>query len=146
MVRSAIPARLRRRLGRPFLLACLLGLALLLGHQLVMATTRHAMEIGADASLHRPHAMAAWPTLTAPIDASDREHRGPLTGWEGCLTQLGVLPLLLLLLALIGLWGRPRRALPTVAAPHHWSCPTRCFHPPPLEPSRRRALVQVFLI
>jgi hypothetical protein len=146
MVRPAIPARFGGRLGCPFLLACLLGLALLLGHQLVMATPRHAMAMGADVSLHRPHAMDAWSALTAPVDASDREHRGPLTGWEECLTQLGALPLMLLLLALVGLRGRPRRVLPTVAAPHPWPRPARCFHPPPLEPSRRRALLQVFLI
>lgn len=146
MVRSAILSRLGGRLGRPLLLACLLGLALLLGHQLVMAIPRHSMAMGADVSLHRPHATAAWSALTAPVDASDRGHRGPLTGWEECLTQLGALPLVLLLLALVGNRGRPRRALPTIAAVHPWSRPAHYFHPPPLEPSRRRALLQVFLI
>lgn len=146
MVRPAIPAWLGRRLGRPLLLACLLGLALLLGHQFVMASARHAMAMGTEASRHRVPALAAWPVSAALVAASVREHRGAPTGGEECLAQLGTLPLMLLLLALVGLRGRSRPSPPTVAAPHPWSRPARRFHPPPLAPSRRRALLQVFLV
>ncbi len=136
-------ARIDARPGHRFLLACLLGFALLLAHQLLMATPRHAAEMG----LAHPRGMAALPMAqpAAGVLVGDLP-AGPLppANWEACLAQAGLLPALLLLLVLAGLarrlWGGG--AVPTG---RHADRPRRRFlHPPPLEPARRRALLQVF--
>ena len=147
MVRRADAGDRRGWLARRFLLASLLALALLFGHQLVMATARHAGDMAMGGGLAMPagatmRAVAAPahdpPDLTIPGD------RRPLSGWEACFAQYGVLPTLLLLLLLAGIGGRVAGA--TLADMFPGGAPlARFLHPPPLEPSRRRALLQVFL-
>ncbi len=144
MIRRAVAERLQGRLGGSFLLACVLSLALLLGHQLVMATSQHAAEMGMDRGQVALVAMSPE-AVTGPADDTPPVDQRPLTGWEACFSQEGLLPTLLLLLALAGIWWRlAGTTLPDTLprAGHHVS---RFLHPPPLEPSRRRALLQVFL-
>lgn len=145
MVLRAVAEKLRRVRGHPLLLACVFGFALLVGHQVVMASARHAADMG----MTRPRAMPTAGTarvVAAPVgDLAPSEHR-PLTGWEACLSQQGLLPTLLLLLALAGIWWRCAGATLADSLSQPDARAARFLHPPPLAPARRRALLQVFLI
>ncbi len=141
--------RQRGAAGRQVLLAGFLGLTVLLGHLLLMASERHAMDMG----MGRGHGGLTPPVaqaLIAPaalLNMRDDAHTPqPLTRWEECLTPAAVLPvlLLLLLLALIGRWRRRNGSPLGATRPHVWSQGRFFLHPPPLEPGRRRALLQVF--
>ncbi len=141
MGRLVAMGRLHGRHGRRVLLACLFGLILLLGHQLVMATERHATQMGmGHGPSMRTSLMAAPTTLLA---AGDTDNPQPLTTWDECLGQNGVLPLLLLLLAFAGTWRLGATSL-TAAITRWWGLFSLSLHPPPLKPARRRALLQVF--
>lgn len=148
MARRRVADTLDGSIGRPLLLACLLGLALLLGHQLVMASPWHAEEM----SMGRGSVMlpaVSMPGVAAPADGRNPHathgDRPPLTGWRECLRQEGVLPALLLLLAFAGLWWRLASVAPVDLLPRVGEQVAHFLRPPPLEPSRRRALLQVFL-
>lgn len=148
MARRIITGRLPERLlRRPLLLACLLGLTLLLGHQLVMATGQHARDMNMGMSPGHSLLAPVAAVLAAPIDSLDirttsgGEH--PFIGWEGCFAQNGTLPVPLLLLSIGSepLWW----ALP-LSRPSRGRSGARRFLPlPSLSPMRRRALLQVFL-
>ncbi len=134
MGQRAAMARGHGRHERPVLVACLFVLTLLLGHQLVMTTERHATQMG----------MGHGPGLATTLLAADTtDTPQPLTSWEECLGQNGVLPLLLFLFALAGIWrlGHTSR---TTAIARQWGQRFLSLPPPPLEPGRRRALLQVF--
>lgn len=135
------------RLGCPLLLACLLGLALLLGHQLVMASPWHAAAMSMDRGRVMP---AAVTTRVVAVPADDLiphttpRDQQPLTRWQECLSQDGLLPALLLLLALAGIWWRLTSAALADMYSRVEEQVARFLRPPPLAPSRRRALLQVF--
>jgi len=142
MIRRVVAAKAQGRLGNSFLLACLFVLTLLLGHQLIMASPTHATEMGMD------------PTLTAGSMRVTVESAGdltpvdrlPLTGWEACFSPEGLLPALLSLLTLASIWWRCASVTLPAKTPRVGGHIARFLHPPPLEPARRRALLQVFLI
>ena len=148
MVRPTVTARCFGRRGCPLLPTCLLVLVLFLGHQLLMATPQHAlaMDMGRGPDLALSPAVQGVATSAAFLAARDGGGSNPLTGWEECLAQAGVVPLLLLLLTFADLWsGRTRAALAGRYA-RIAARAVRLLHPPPLAPSRRRALLQVFII
>jgi len=103
MVRRVRAGQARVQLGGSLLLACLLGLVLLLGHQLIMVTTDHA---DAMVMAREPVRGAVGANPMAEGQAASPSKRRPLTGWEACFSQEGLLPALLVLLALIGVWSR----------------------------------------
>lgn len=147
MAQRAVTAKRRGRLGRPLLLAWLLGLALLLGHQVIMATARHGDDMGMGLDRIGLTAVTAQ-AVAAPADQRDSPStpgdRQPLTGWEECFSQVGLLPALPSLLTLAGmLW---LFTSPAAVGMVSWAGEqfSRFLHPPPLAPSRRRALLQVF--
>lgn len=144
MVRRAVAAKLREALGRPFLLACLLGFALLLGHQLVMATAQHADAMGMDRGRVALTA-GTTPAVAGPADDLAPVERQPLTGWEACFSQDGLLHTLLLLLTLVGIWWRCAGTTLAALLSRAGNRVARFLHPPPLAPARRRALLQVYL-
>lgn len=144
MIRRAVAAKVQGRLGGPFLLACLLGLALLLGHQLVMASAQHAAEMGMDRGQVTLTAGTAQVVVGSADDLTPVDQQ-PLTGWEACFSQEGLLPTLLLLLTLAGIWWRCAGATLGDMLPRVGIHIARFLHPPPLAPTRRRALLQVFL-
>ena len=148
MVRAAVSDALHGRPGRHLLLASLLVLVALLGHQLIMASPQHAegMVMGRGQSMgaaDTAHAVAASADDRTPHPTPGDQQ--PLSGWAECFSQDGVLPTLLLLLVIVVLWWRPTStaAIDTLARAGQRAA--RFLHPPPLEPARRRALLQVFL-
>ncbi len=154
MVWSTVTAKDYGRRGRSLLLACLLGLALLglallVGHQLVMASARHVDIMVMDPGAVRPSTVTTW-AVAAPADDRNPHaipgNRQPPAGWRACLSPDGVLPGLLLLLACAGLWGRRASVTLPDTRRHVGARAARFPPPPPLEPRRRRALLQVFLI
>lgn len=113
-----------------------------------MASPQHA----ADMAMDRGQIMGAaegMPAVAASADDRilDRApgDRQPSSAWMECFSQDGVLPTLLLLPIIAVLWWRSRSMalLDALAQMGRWVA--RFLHPPPLEPSRRRALLQVFL-
>ena len=145
MMRRAVAAKVQGGLGRSFLLACLLGLALLLGHQLVMASPQHATEMGMDRG--RVTLTAGTTQVVAgPTGELTPAERQPLSGWEACFSQEGLLPALLSLLTLTSIWWLCASVTLPAKTPRVGGHIARFLHPPPLEPARRRALLQVFLI
>ena len=149
MVWSTVTAKDYGRLGRPLLLACLLSLALLVGHQLVMASSRHVDTMVMDPGAVMPSTVTTW-AVAAPADDRNPHaipgNQQPHGGLRACLSQDGVLPGLLLLLAFAGLWGRRASVTLPDTRLHVGVRAARFLRPPPLEPWRRRALLQVFLI
>jgi len=113
-----------------------------------MATAGHAdaMSLGREQDMP-----TAGVTLSVAASAGDRnlhaspEDRQPTSGWAECFSQDGILPTLLLLLTFAGLWRRFASAAPRDTPRQVGERAARFLHPPPLEPSRRRALLQVFL-
>ena len=145
MIRRAVAAKVQGRLGGPFLLACLLGLALLLGHQLVMASAQHAAEMGMDRGRVTLTAGNAQVVAGQAGELTPAE-RQPLSGWEACFSQEGLPPALLSLLTLVSIWWLCASVTLPAKIPCVGSRISRFLHPPPLEPARRRALLQIFLI
>lgn len=148
MVRAAVSDSLYGRPGRRLLLASLLVLAVLLGHQLVMASPQHAEGM----AMGRGQGMgAAETTHSIAAEANDRTpypapgDRQPPSGWAECFSQEGVSLTLLLLLISAALWWRPASTATIATLARAGQRAARFLHPPPLEPSRRRALLQVFL-
>ena len=148
MARPTVTARRFGRRGCPLLPTCLLVLALFLGHQLLMATPRHAlaMDMGRGPDLALAPAAQRVATPATFLVAHDGGGPSPLTGWEECRAQAGVVPLLLLLLTFVGLWSRLSHAALADRYARIAARVARFLHPPPLASSRRRALLQVFLI
>ena len=88
------------------------------------------------------HMITVAAMLSGVGDSGDE--RMPLPIWEECFAPNAILPDVLLLLALVGasLWfGRGSPVLPGLPG---GPADPRLFHPPPLAPARRRALLQVF--
>jgi hypothetical protein len=147
MVRAAVRDSLRGRPGRLLLLASLLVLVAFLGHQLIMASPQHAEGMVMDrgqgmGAADTAHAIAASADDRTPHPAPG--DRPPLSGWAECFSQDGVLPTLLLILIIVALW-RPASVAPSASLARAGRRAARFLHPPPLEPARRRALLQVFL-
>lgn len=147
MLRVAPGDSLQGRLGRRLSFASLLVLAVLLGHALIMASPRHAegMAMGRGRAMGAAGiapAVAALADDTAPAPApGDRQ---PPPRWAGCSPQDGVLPTLLLLLIGAVLWWRAARTARLDTPARAGRRAARAARPPPLAPSRRRALLQVF--
>lgn len=148
MVRAAVRNSLHGWLERSLVLASLLVLAVLLGHQLVMASPQHA----ADMAMDRGQIMGAAEVMLAVAVSADDHALAPAPGdrqpsstWMGCFSQDGILPTLLLLPIIAVLWWRSRSMGLIDALAQAGRRVARSLHPPPLEPSRRRALLQVFL-
>lgn len=143
MVRPRQPGWAWRRLLGP---ACLLVLALLATHQALMSSERHATVMG---PLLGASAVAPLMShIEQPALSPMADHRVPAPHLllSDCPAQVATLPFLALLLTLIVVVRRvaatpgppdaDRRARPLLA----WRAP------PLLASTRRRALLQVFLI
>lgn len=123
-------------------LCCALVFLLVVTHIILMASERHAAvmspqmgaaSIGTIARL-LPRAMAHGEEPASP--------HHPVLG--DCPAQQTVPPLFLLLLVLMALLRRLLPITPRATRPA-WAWPCRFSLPPPLDPARRRALLQVFL-
>ncbi len=130
---------------------CLLILTLLLAHQALMISERHAEVMGSLRG-HTVSRSAPSTPMGARVAgvADDRAvatepapHVPPVSLGE-CPAQQAVLPLLLLLLLLSGALRRFAIRPARGAVPYTRARGDR-FLPPPLAPARRRALLQVFL-
>lgn len=145
-MQTTVIGRLDGRLGRRLLLPCLLVLALLLAHELLMATERHAMDMSVARERGMPVALVAHVAAVSALPEAGEaaDDRSPLSGWEECLAQSAILPTLLLLLALVGIWRRLSGGPPISGGPRTRGYGHRFLHPPPLTPTRRQALLQVF--
>lgn len=146
MARPTASDKRQRRVGRRLLSACLLGLVVFLGHRLAMASPWPAGVMGMD----RGSAMRTAITTSAvtPPAADLNLHtahgdRQPPARWEECLAPEGVLPLPLLGFICAGQL-KDTTLVAVLSRPGAHS--SRFLYPPPLDPSRRRALLQIFLI
>lgn len=132
-----------RGLGHRLVLGCLLVLAVLAAHLALMASTLHAEMVV------RPHGVPA-PAMVLGVDMADghgaEEHptpRAPRPILEDCSPGEALLPALLLLTLLVAL-GAFGVGLQPGGDRGAWPRGVRFSLPPPLAPTRRRALMQVF--
>lgn len=146
----AIPARGQQRedrLGRGFVLACVLVLALCMTHQLLMMTEQHAAVMG---PLHErvgagppviEMLVVGLPGIMGGPDGH-RPQAPPVLG--DCPAQQAIVPALLLLFAFLGTLARFRCRRDTPVGWGAWGIVSwlDALRPPP--PARRRALLQVF--
>ena len=126
---------------------CALVFLLVVTHIILMASERHATVMAPQMGASSPMGAIArlLPRDAAHDAAEDGRQPAPHHTMLGdCPAQQTVPPLFLLLLVLMALL---RRLLPTTpqATRPAWARPCRFSLPPPLDPARRRALLQVFL-
>lgn len=134
-------------LRRHFVALCAAVVVLCIGHQLLMASDRHATVMGS------AHGWTGGTLPAAPLAgamgvhradlASERVPEMPLPLLGDCPAQQAVVPLLLLLVLLIG--GTGGWWMVPGAGGAACRLPVRSL-PPPLPPAKRRALLQVFRI
>lgn len=132
--------------GRTLGPACLLILALLLTHQALMASERHATVMGPLLGSTTPTPLMNHVTQPASATLAGHPAPAPPPFLSECPAQVAIPPLLALLLTLIVVIRRPA-ATPGAPGLHRLARPLFAWRAPPLLAStRRRALLQVFLI
>ena len=141
---------LRARLGGGLWLVCLLVLGLCVTHQLFMATERHAAVMGPVHERGTPWPIGVRAALSLEPHGAPEEPGPPShhTTPGECPAQRAVLPVLLAMLVLAGALlalRRDRRRLVDRERLRGLLRGLAVPVPPPLPPTRRRALLQVFL-
>lgn len=126
---------------------CALVFLLVVTHIILMASERHAAVMSPQMGASSP--MAAVPRILPQAAAHDASEDGRQpaphhTMLGDCPAQQTVPPLFLLLLILMALLRRLLPITPLATRPV-WAWQCRFSLPPPLDPARRRALLQVFL-
>lgn len=123
--------------SRGFVLACALALALLLTHQALIASACHLVVM--ESPHERIIPCSAMHARIMPHAGTD----APQVLLSECAAQRAVLPLLLFWLVLLAVLPCLLPALWHLPSPP-WAHHLRFPRPPPLAPTQRRALLQVF--
>jgi hypothetical protein len=145
MPTMAMGRQFARRAERWLGFCCALVFLLIVTHVFLMASERHAAVMGPQMDAAPMGAIARlMPQIMAHAGHEDSQPTSPHhTVLGDCPAQQAVPPLFLLLLLLIALL---RRLLPPPQfARLSWAWLSSLSLPPPLDPARRRALLQVFL-
>lgn len=146
MPATALGRQSVRRAERWLGLCCALVFLLIVTHVFLMASERHATVMGPQMDATSTGAIARLlPQVAAHAGDEDGQPSAPHHPVRGdCPAQQAIPPFFLLLLLLVVLLRRPLPTLPRAARRSRgWPCALSL--PPPLDPARRRALLQVFL-